>query len=60
MQYVIDSTGHPDTSTIVVFFASDTPLETEARAVIAASLFRPAMSAGRPVRMLGKQMVVWK
>ncbi len=54
-QYVVDTTGRVDTSTIDVLTSDDTRFTESVRAALGMMQFRPAKRAGRPVRQLVEQ-----
>lgn len=54
-QYVVDTTGRVDTSTIDVMTSDDERFTASVRAALGAMLFRPAKRSGRPVRQLVEQ-----
>jgi protein TonB len=54
-QYVVDTTGRVDTTTIEVVLSDDARFTESVRAALAAMRFRPAKREGRPVRQLVEQ-----
>ncbi len=59
-QYVVGVDGRAEEATLVVLLSSNATLESEARKVIRASRFKPAMRNGAPVRQLVSQMLTWR
>jgi hypothetical protein len=59
-QYTVGADGRVEPESIVLLLASHPKLEREARAVLLASRFRPAMKQGQPVRQLVQQTLVWR
>ena len=53
--YVVDSTGHVDTTTIQVLSSDDPRFTASVRAALGGMLFRPAKRGGRTVRQLVEQ-----
>jgi TonB family protein len=54
-QYVVDTTGRVDTSTIAVVSSDDARFTDSVRDALGAMRFRPAKRAGKPVRQLVEQ-----
>jgi TonB family protein len=54
-QYVVDTTGRVDTTTIEVMSSDDQRFTASVRAALAGMRFRPARHAGQPVRQLVEQ-----
>jgi TonB family protein len=54
-QYVVDTTGRVDTSTIDVMSSDDVRFTESVRAALGAMRFRPAKRDGKPVRQLVEQ-----
>jgi TonB family protein len=54
-QYVVDTTGGVDTSTIEVVSSDDARFTESVRAALGAMRFRPAKRGGKPVRQLVEQ-----
>jgi hypothetical protein len=59
-QYTVGADGRVEPESIVLLLASHPKLEREARAVLLASRFRPAMKQGQPIRQLVHQTLVWR
>ena len=54
-QYVVDTTGRVDTTTIEVMSSDDQRFTASVRAALAGMRFRPARRSGQPVRQLVEQ-----
>jgi outer membrane biosynthesis protein TonB len=57
LQFVVDTTGHVELTSIRVLESTHEGFEPPAREAVAAAIFRPARLGARPVRQLAQQGV---
>jgi TonB family protein len=60
IQYVVDTTGHADTSSIVVLSTTHEDFARSVRTTLPLMVFRPAIMNGRRVRQLVQQMFAFR
>ncbi len=60
IQYVVDTTGHADTSSIVILSTTHEDFARSVRNTLPLMLFRPAIMNGRKVRQLVQQMFAFR
>jgi len=60
IQYVVDTTGHADTTSIVVLSTTHEAFATSVKTTLPLMLFRPAIMNGHKVRQLVQQMFAFR
>jgi hypothetical protein len=60
VQYVVGVDGRVEPGSLLVLGAASAELETEAKDLVSGSRFEPAEKAGKPVRQLFRQVIVWR
>jgi hypothetical protein len=60
LQFVVDTMGHPDTTTVRVLLSSGPEYTKEVRRELPALVYTPALCNGHPVRLLVQQGFAWE